>query len=80
MATITANNLMEINQVSTSTTQNVSKQDFVTSGIAIDENDVEYKYIVVADGHGSGINKDIVINFCKNLHNFATRSRSPNLI
>jgi len=77
MATITANNLMEINQVSTSTTQNVSKQDFVTSGIAIDENDVEYKYIVVADGHGSGINKDIVINFIRQ-YNWDTKLKDKN--
>jgi len=63
MATITANNATE--QVSTSLRQNTSKQDFVTSGTALDENDIEYKYLVVADGHGAGSKKDTVINFIR---------------
>ena len=39
--------------------QNVSKQDFATSGTA--ELD-EFDYLVVADSHGNGINKDYYIN------------------
>ena len=61
MATITAINATE--QVSISLRQNTSKQDFVSSGTGVDDNDVGYKYIVVADGHGNGKEKDIVINF-----------------
>jgi serine/threonine protein phosphatase PrpC len=55
-----------MSSVTTSIKQNTSKQDFIKSGSAIDENNIEYDYIVLADGHGSRINKDIVIDFIRN--------------
>ena len=77
MATIVANNATEVNQVSISLRQNTSKQDFVTSGTGVDENDVNYKYIVVADGHGNGIKKDIVINFIQQ-YDWDTKLKNKN--
>lgn len=53
------------NPVSTSVRQNTSKQDFVTSGKGTDENGVDYDYIVLADGHGSLTNRDIIIDFIR---------------
>lgn len=65
MSAFTANHTVGEHSVSSSTKQNTSKQDFVKTGKAIDENNMDYKYIVVADGHGSGKNKDMVINFIR---------------
>ena len=65
MSAFTANHTVGEHSVSSSTKQNMSKQDFVKTGKAIDEDNVEYKYIVVADGHGNGKTKDIVINFIR---------------
>lgn len=45
--------------------QNKSKQDFATYGRLVDENNIECMFIVVADGHGNGVEKDNVINFIR---------------
>ena len=75
MASVTMNNSKT--SVTTSIIQNESKQDFVKSGRALDEDDIEYDYIVLADGHGSLINKDIVIDFIRN-YDWDTKLRFKN--
>ena len=75
MASVTMNNSKA--SVTTSIIQNESKQDFVKSGRALDEDDIEYNYIVLADGHGSLINKDIVIDFIRN-YDWDTKLRFKN--
>tara|TARA_Y100000996_G_C22529041_1_gene645720 strand:+ start:953 stop:1813 length:861 start_codon:yes stop_codon:yes gene_type:complete len=67
MASITMTSSSTTNPLTTSIRQNTSKQDFVKSGKATDENGMDYDFIVLADGHGSlSFNRDIIINFIRN--------------
>ena len=75
MASVTISNSTA--SVTTSIKQNTSKQDFIKNGRALDENGIEYDYIVLADGHGSRINKDIVIDFIRN-YDWDTKLRFKN--
>ena len=58
--------------------QNKSAQDFVTNGRNIDEEGGEFLYIVVADGHGNGLNKDKVINFIRYDYDWKTHLKDKN--
>ena len=50
------------NKISNHTIQNKSKQDFATSGSTPD-----FDYLIVADSHGGGLNKDYYTTIFKNL-------------
>jgi len=61
-ATATEMKVTTTNKISHNIIQNMSKQDFATSGLTQD-----FEYLVVADSHGRGFNKDYYTNMFKSL-------------
>ena len=61
-ATATEMKVTTTNKISHNIIQNMSKQDFATSGSTQD-----FEYLVVADSHGRGFNKDYYTNMFKSL-------------